>query len=471
MDCFGQLFIHQTPPGEFVSGKAAAIVKRMEVIVMSMENQLKKLNEAVAALEKSEGRERLNQLFDDGTFVELDRLARDGDNPAEAVAGFGLVNGTPAYAFSQDKAVCSGCVSRAQAAKIRRIYELAAQNGAPVVGIFDSDGARLTDGIDAMDAIAEILTVSNTLSGVVPQIAVVAGACVGSSALIASNADIVIAVKDADFYLNSGDEKDTAAVPAGDVFDAVEKARELLALLPSNNLSSVPVYEFNGAAMAACDSIDGVIEALADDGTVFSLKPDAACQTVLARLGGVACGMVTLSGDAVCDCAASRVARFVRLCDSFSLPVVTFVDAAGFKGLKGAAKLSHAYAEATTAKLTVIVGRAYGPVYIAAAGKTAGADAVLAWPCAVISPVAPETAIHILWRDRLEEMKNPSVERDALAEEYAETEGSPLKAAADGVITDVIAPQETKARLMAMLEMLSGKRIARLPKKHSNIQL
>ena len=150
---------------------------------------------------------------------------------------------------------------------------------------------------------------------------------------------------------------------------------------------------------------------------------------------------------------------------------MTFVDAAGFKGLKGAAKLSHAYAEATTAKLTVIVGRAYGPVYIAAAGKTAGADAVLAWPCAVISPVAPETAIHILWRDRLEEMKNPSVERDALAEEYAETEGSPLKAAADGFITDVIAPQETKARLMAMLEMLSGKRIARLPKKHSNIQL
>ena len=147
------------------------------------------------------------------------------------------------------------------------------------------------------------------------------------------------------------------------------------------------------------------------------------------------------------------------------------MDAAGFECLQGAAKLSHAYAEATTAKLTVVTGRAYGPVYIAAAGKSAGADVVLAWPSAVISPLAPETAVHILWQDKLAAMTDPTKERPALAEEYAETACSPLAAAADGFVTDVIPPAETKAKLVAMMDMLSGKRVSRLPKKHSNLPL
>lgn len=161
----------------------------------------------------------------------------------------------------------------------------------------------------------------------------------------------------------------------------------------------------------------------------------------------------------------------MRLCDAFSLPVITFVDAAGFQTLKGAAKLSHAYAEATTAKCTVVTGKAYGPVYIAVAGKSAGADVVLAWPDAVISPLAPETAVHILWKDRLAAMTDPIVQRAALAEEYAATAASPLEAAAGGFVTDVVVPAETKAKIVALLDMLSGKRISRLPKKHSNILL
>ena len=438
---------------------------------MNMQNQLQKLGDAAAAREGSAARKYLLQLFDEGSFVEIDRLACDGDKPAEAVAGYGTVDGAPAYAFAQDHAICSGAVGRAQAAKICRIYELAAQNGAPVVGVFDSDGAKLGEGMDAMDAIADILLLSNTLSGVVPQIAVLTGACIGSSALIAANADVVVAAESAQFHLNVGDEEAKAAITAPDAAAALEKAQELLCLLPANNLAVPIIYEGASSLMPVCEDIAGVIDAVADAGSVIRLYAGSACETVLARVSGTPCGLLTLAGDKICGCAAARAARFVRLCDAFSLPVLTFVDAAGFESLQGAAKLSHAYAEATTAKLTVIVGRAYGPVYIAAAGKAAGADVVLAWPGAVISPLAPETAVHISWKDRLAAMTDPTTQRAALIEEYAETMCSPLEAAASGAVTDVVVPGETKAKLTAFMEMLSGKRQTRLPKKHSNMPL
>lgn len=439
---------------------------------MDMQKRLKELADAREVCGASQARALLARFFDEGTFVELDPLARDGDQPAEAAAGYGLVNGAPVYAFAQDREICSGAVSRAQAAKIRRVYELAVQNGAPVVGVFDSDGARLGDGIDAMDAIAEILLASNNLSGVVPQIAVVAGACVGSASLIAANMDMVVGVADADYYLNAGDKNAPAALTAADTDDAMEQVRRLLSLLPQNNLDAPPVLE--GDCPAAVDTADigAAARLTADaDSLLFLYGEEEECQTALGRIGGMACGFVTLAGNPVSCSQASRVARFVRMCDAFSLPVITFVDAAGFQSLKGAAKVSHAYAEATTAKATVIVGKAYGPVYIAAAGRTAGADVVLAWPEAVISPVAPETAVHVLWKDRLAQMKNPAQDRERLAEEYAETMCSPLDAAAAGFITDVVTADDTRNKLIAVLEMLAGKRVSRLPKKHSDILL
>ena len=439
---------------------------------MDMQKRLQELADAIEARNASQARALLARFFDEGTFVELDGLARDGDHPAEAAAGYGLVNGAPAYAFAQDRNVCSGAVSRAQAAKIRRIYDLAAQNGAPVVGVFDSDGARLGDGIDAMDAIADILLASNNLSGVVPQIAVVAGACVGSASLIAANMDIVVGVKDADYYLNVGDKNAPAALLAENVEDALEQVRRLLSLLPQNNLDTAPVFEGDLPAAVEKADIGSAARLAADaDSLLFLYGEEEECKTALGRIGGMACGFVTLAGDPVACAQASRVARFVRMCDAFSLPVVTFVDAAGFQSLKGAAKVSHAYAEATTAKVTVIVGKAYGPVSIAAAGKSAGADVVLAWPEAVISPVAPATAVHVLWKDRLAEMKNPAEDRERLAEEYAQSMCSPLEAAAAGVLTDVVTAADTRAKLIAVLEMLAGKRVSRLPKKHSDIQL
>ncbi len=417
----------------------------------------------------SEARGRLEQFFDAGTFVEVDRLMRDGENDVAVVCGYGLVNDAPVYAFAQDKSVCSGAVGKAQAAKIKTVYHLAAQNGAPVVGVFDSDGARLSEGLDAMDAIAEIMAAANELSGVVPQIAVITGSCVGSSALIAAAADVVIAAKDTDYYLNVGDENAKADVIADDAEEALVKARQLLGYLPANNLSAAPIYEGAGATLTSCETSKDAAAFVADADSLFPLYKDEVA--ALARINGAVCGIVTLAGETVSCCAAARAARFVRFCDSFSLPVLTVVDAEGFECLKGAARVCQAYTEATTAKVTLLTGKAYGPVYIAVAGKAAGADAVLAWEQASVSPLKPETAIHILWKDRLAEMKDPKTDRAALAEEYRTACCNAQLAAEQGAVTDVIAPEQTRAVVSAFFDMLAGKRVSKLPKKHANIRL
>lgn len=402
-------------------------------------------------------RERLVALFDADTFVETDRLAE----AAGVVTGFGYVDGVPVYAFAQNRAVVGGAVGREQAAKIAKVYELAAQNGAPLVAVFDSDGARLGEGVDAMDAIADILHRSHELSGVVPQIAVVAGACVGSAALIAAAADVVIKAEDADYYLTVGAASEEADITVCCDKKAIETAREVLSYLPQNNLASPAVFE------SASGAGEGTAAALAADaGSLLKLSD----VTAFARVDGAPCGMVTLAADAL-DAECGAAARFVRLCDSFSLPVITFVDAAGFASLASAAKLSQAYAEITSPKVSVITGRAYGAVYIALAGKSAGADAVLAWEDAAISPLAPETAVELLWQDRLQAMTDPKTERAALAKEYAATECAVTAAAEKGWVTDVIAPAETREKLIAFLTVLAGKRVTHMPRKHANIRL
>ena len=408
-------------------------------------------------------RQQLELLFDAETFTEIDRLMQDGES---VISGYGYVNDMPVYAFAQDKSVHSGAVSKAHAAKIQSIYRLAAENGAPLVGVFDSDGVRLTDGLDAMDAVAEILTAANNISGVVPQIAVITGSCVGSATLIASAADVVVAVEDVDYYLNQGDATANVDVYAKTTEEVLQKARDVLRFLPANNLAAPPIYE----TVDATTTTENPAQLLADADSIFPLHRDDVA--AFARIQGAACGIVTLkTEDKLSCCAASRAARFVRLCDSFSLPVITIVDAAGFSGLKCASKLCQAYAEATTAKITLITGKAYGPVYIAVAGKTAGADVVLAWEEASVSALAPETAIHILWEDRLAEMKDPKKDRSALAEEYRLTCCNATLAAQQGAVSDIIAPAESRGAVSSFMEMLAGKRVTKLPKKHTNIRL
>lgn len=437
---------------------------------MNMKNGLQKLEDAVSALKGSQARSRLTRLFDGQSFMEIDRFARDGDKPAQVVTGCGTVDGNRVYAFSQDRQADSGAFGRAQGEKIRKVYELAAQNGAPVVGIFDSDGVKLNEGVGAMDAVAEVLFASNNISGVVPQIAVVAGACVGSSAIIAANSDIVVMSEGSDFYLNPGDPNAAASITAENADAAVDMARRLISILPQNNLSAPASFEYVNDRAKPCTGIEDVIDFVADDNTSINIG-QGNNKTVIAHVGGNLCGLLTLSDDKLSDEDASELARFVRFCDAFSLPVITFVDTAGFESLKGAAKLSHAYAESTTVKLTVITGKAYGAAYIAVAGKRSGADMVFAWPTAVVLPLAPETAIHIFQKDELCEMTDPVNDRKKLAGEYADKNGDVFIAAGDGAVTDVIAPGQTKQRLISVLGMLESKRVSRRPKKHSNIML
>ncbi len=415
-------------------------------------------------------RNQLLSLFDAGSFTEFDRLAQHGGNPVPVVCGYGLVNEAPVYAFAQDETVCNGVINTAHAQKIHRVYQLAAQNGAPVVGVFGSDGVCLDDGIAAMDAVADILSCANELSGVVPQVAVVAGSCVGTAALIAGVADVIIAVDGADLYL-SPEEKVVADITVKTVEEALEKAREFLDYLPSNNLSAPVIYGAATPSATVAATPADAAAAVADADSIFTVYEEDGVVAALARVNGVSCGMVTLATDTVRTVPATHAARFVRFCDAFSLPVITVVDAAAFSSVRGASRLCQAYCEATTAKITLVAGKAYGSVYIAVAGKRAGADAVLAWNTASIAPLAPETAIHILWNDRLAQMQDPAKDRVALAEEFRTVECSAEKAAAQGGVTDVIAPEQSRASITAFMEMLAGKRVSKLPKKHANIRL
>jgi acetyl-CoA carboxylase carboxyltransferase component len=210
---------------------------------------------------------------------------------------------------------------------------------------------------------------------------------------------------------------------------------------------------------------------IADGGSLFTVYRDGGVAAQLARVNGVACGIVTLAEETIATVPATHAARFIRFCDAFSLPIVTVVDAAAFSSIRGASRLSQAYSEATAPKITLIAGKAYGSVYIAVAGKRAGADVVLAWNEASVAALAPETAIHILWNDRLAKMQDPTKDRAALAEEFRTTECNAQKAAAQGGLTDVIAPEQTRASVTAFMEMLAGKRVSKLPKKHANIRL
>ena len=312
-------------------------------------------------------RNRLTYLFDEGKFTELDAYAAAGDSLAGVITAFGYVEGNPVYAFSQDVTVKDGALTEAQAKKIAKVYDLAAKTGVPVVGIFDSYGADVSDGSKALNAYGELLMWTSNLSGVVPQIAVVAGTCAGCAAMLAESADFTVIAKDAELYVapnanikNSAEnaaENGTAAVVCEDDKAAVEAAKNILTKLPQNNLSPVPMYEFADPAEAVGDDADGIAKAVCDGDSVTELNAEygKASYTALATLGGATVGVVATNktGDKLTSADCSKIARFVRTCDAYAIPVVTFVDTEGFKAdddteaygaVKDMAKLCHAYA-------------------------------------------------------------------------------------------------------------------------------
>lgn len=447
---------------------------------MSIESKLAFLQETKAANAQTKAYQRLQLLFDEGTFVEIDSFTKSGDGRAEAAAGFGSVDGCPVYAFAQNSDVEGGAMSKAQAAKICKVYELAEKTGAPVVGIYDSIGARLNESCEMLAAYGDVMLKANNLSGVVPQIAVIAGPCLGASSMIAAAADVVIMSEDGQFALQTngegGDLKEASEsglvhLTAKDDKEAVAKARELITLLPSNNLSGAPITDFADSA-AETDGEFGasIIAAVMDQDSFIEFQAGFGAGFIagLAKLGGNTVGVVASEEKTADGKACEKAARLVRFCDAFAIPVITFVNAKSFCCIKAACKLTNAYAEATTAKISVITGEAYGAVYMALAGAAAGVDVAYAWPTASISALNPTTAAVMLWSDKLKGSSNPTADRAKLIAEYKDQEACPFKAAGDGFVQDVIEPSETRLKLYAALDMLAGKRVTRLPKKHAN---
>lgn len=460
------------------------------------------------AVKASPARERMALLFDEGSFTELDAFAKAECGSAGVVTGYGAVEGTTVFAFAQDKTEASGAVGKAQAAKIKKLYEFAVKTGAPVVGIYDSFGASLREGNDLLAAYGEMMMWSSNLSGVVPQIAVIAGTCAGSAALLAAGADLVVMSKEAEYFLTApAIEKAKGASAAGagsaenaavagvahivtaTAEEAVATAKKLVSMLPQNNLSTLPIFDFTAktgveaALTAACESGElsaaEIVENVFDENSVIELMPAYGAKgayVALATLGGFTCGVAATRGGPLCRKNCKKLAMLMQLCDAYQIPVVTFVNVSGFlpdaeaelAGLaKYAAALAHVYAEATTPKIAVITGKAYGPAYIALAGKNANADLALAWPSATISALEPETAAAILHGDEVSAQKDMA----AVTAEYIANEASPYKACEQGYVDDVIDPANTRDMLISALDMLSGKRVAKLPKKHSNMPL
>ncbi len=427
---------------------------------------------------QSVAKTRLVSLFDDGIYTELDAGAVNGDSLTGVITAYGFVDGSPVYAFSQDKEIKSGAVSPAHAAKICKLFDLASRTGYPVVGIYDSNGAFIEEGASVISAYSEMLMWTNNLSGVVPQIAVICGVCSASSALIACSADIVIAVSSAELYMYSSSAKNaegTVSVSVKDDSEALDTARKILSTLPANNLSAAPEFEFDVSSDLAEGNALDIVKAVADTDTAIELSADfgISAYTAIARIGGSAVGIAAsnktdakLSSDD-----SAKLARFIRLCDAYSIPVVTFIDTEGFDAecnIRDIAKLASAYAEATTLKISIVTGKAYGSAMVVfGAGN---ADVTYAYADSVISPISPVAAVEFLMHDELKGAKDLTAKRNELASKYADENASAFDAASKGCVTDIITSAEARAKIASALEVMAGKRMnKRLPKKHSNM--
>lgn len=425
-------------------------------------------------LKNTSAYEILSKFFDEGSFVECDAMLCSKDGYAEAVTGYGTVDGAPCYAFAQNSDVSKGAMSKAQADKISRLYNLAKTTGAPIVGFYDSVGGKLSDGCEILSSYGEILKSASTLSGVVPQISVVLGTCLGTSALTANCADFVIMSKDATLSIDTcGNKSDAqtnfesgvANVLCDTKDECIEKAKALLSYFPSNNLDNAPIYsDFE------ISNEDGkcMVHSVADAESTFSINKGLSTDvgTAFARVGGMTVGFVSTKGKDL-DCKATqKIAKMVRFCDAFSIPVVTFLNAKAFTSLKNASKVACAYAEATTVKISVITGEAYGAAYIALAGACANADMVYALDSSVVSPISPTAAAYIMDKDNL---SVPVAEQKSVADEFISSQLTAEKAAQNGCIDEIIDKAMVRDKIIASLNMLLSKRVTTLPKKHTTI--
>ncbi len=464
--------------------------------------------------EKRTARDRVLALLDEGSFVETGALvsARERFTAADGVVtGYGTVDDRLVFVYSQDPDVMGGAVGEVNAAKIRRVYEAAKKMGAPVVGILDSCGARVGEGAAAQAAMGGIFAAAAELSGVVPMISVVLGSCAGGEAMAAAMSDFVIinektgrmfvngptVIKSATGKTAAVDGKGSFAVSGNahligaDDESCLAQARLLLSYLPSNNLSDAAALDcgddLNRTSELLSSLEDGydmraVIAEVADDAAFMELQSEYAKNAVTGFIRvngatvGVAANQPKKDGGVLSGRAVEKLARFVRFCDCFNIPVVTFTDVDGFAvsadeeawGLaRKGAKLLYAFAEATVPKVNVIVGKAYGSGYAAMNSKQLGADVVYAFPKAEIAPLNSKAGVQLLYEDKLHE----GMSRDELEAAYRAADASPLLAASVGEVDDVINPAETRSRVAAALEMLASKRVSGVSRKHGNMPL
>jgi propionyl-CoA carboxylase beta chain len=483
---------------------------------------------------KLTARERLDLLLDEGSFTELDRFVvhRSSDFGLDGqrvlgdgvVTGYGTIDGRTVYVFSQDFTVFGGSLSEAYAEKICKVMDLALRNGAPVIGLNDSGGARIQEGVASLGGYAEIFLRNTLASGVIPQVSVILGPCAGGAVYSPAITDFIFMVEGTSHMFVTGpnvvktvthedvtmEQLGGATVHAAtsgvahvvhhSEAESLDAVRELLSYLPLNNLEAPPIRPTADPAGRRDEALleivpdesnkpydmHEVIRRVVDDGGFFEIHGEYAGNILcgFARLGGRPVGIVAnqpavLAG--VLDIGASvKAARFVRFCDAFNVPLVTFEDVPGFLPgvgqehggiIKHGAKLLYAYCEATVPKLTVITRKAYGGAYDVMSSKHIRGDLNLAWPTAEIAVMGPKGAVEILFKKEIDAA--PDHER-ALAEkqaEYAEKFANPYVAAGRGYVDDVIDPRDTRARLISALQVLHTKRDRNPAKKHGNIPL
>lgn len=504
--------------------------KRKKAMEGGGEERIKKQHEKG----KLTARERIEKLLDEGTFVELGMFAESratefgmdkkrfpGDG---VVTGYGTIDGRLVFVYAQDFTVLGGSLGEMHAEKITRILDLALKNGAPVIGLNDSGGARIQEGVDSLKGYGEIFFRNTIASGVVPQIAVIMGPSAGGAVYSPAIMDFVVMVdktsymfitgpqvikavtgEDVDFESLGGarvhnEKSGNAHIFAKNEEEALHLVRALLSYFPSNNMEDPPFIDTGDPPDRIDYELDkiipkdpkksydvkDIINIIVDKGTFFEIHPLYAQNIVVgfARIGGKVVGIVANQPKfyaGVLDINASdKAARFVRFCDAFNIPIVTLVDVPGYMPgvaqehggiIRHGAKLLYAYSEATVPKITVILRKAYGGAYIAMGSKHLRADVVYAWPNAEIAVMGPEGAVNIVFRREIKEAENPEKRRQELINEYRDKFANPYVAASRLYVDDIIYPHETRPKIIQALNMLENKKEERPEKKHGNIPL
>ena len=513
----------------------------MNELTAEMEERRKKIEigggeariERQHSLGKLTARERIEKLLDKGSFVELGvftehlgvEMMKDQKAPGEGVvSGYGMIDGRKVFVFSQDFTVLGGSLGKMHGQKISQIMDLAVKTGAPIIGLNDSAGARIQEGVDSLSGYGDVFYRNAIYSGVVPQISAILGPCAGGAVYSPAMTDFVIMAKGSSYMFITGpdvikmvtkEDVSFEALGGADVHNkksgvahleedndeaVLARIRELLAYLPQNakekpkkrksrdakNRETPEVLKIVHPDQRRPYPMLELIRTIVDDKQFLEIQPHFAKNIIVgfAHLGGHSVGIVAnnprhMAGTLSID-ASDKAARFIRTCDAFNIPIVTFVDVTGFMPgvsqehggiIRHGAKMLYSYAEATVPKITLIVRKSYGGAYLAMNSKDMGADVVLAWPTSAVAVMGAEGAVNIIYRKEIKEAKNPEETRKRLVKEYKKKFDNPYWAAGRGYIDDVIDPKDTRLHLINNLDMLEHKQETRPYKKHGNIPL